>query len=41
MLHITYDDMGVKITDTLQAVDGCERSKVKSCAVIKKTYNRA
>ena len=41
LLRITYNDLGVKLTGTLQACDGCTRPKEKERAVRKKTYTRA
>ena len=39
-MHLTYDNLGVKLTDTLKVCDGCARSKEKSCAVRNKTHTR-
>ena len=36
--HITYEVLGVKVTDTIHVCDGCDRSKAKARDVINKTY---
>ena len=41
VLRITYNNLGVKLTSTLQVFDGCDRYKGKSRAARKKTYTRA
>ena len=41
LLRITYSDLGVKLTSTLQVCDGCASSKSKARVVIKETYTRA
>ena len=41
LLRINYDDIGVRLTGTVQVCDGCTRSKEKARAVRKKTYTRA
>ena len=38
LLHITYNDIGVKLTVTLEICDGCARSKAKACAVREKIH---
>ena len=40
-MRLTYDDLGVKLTGTLEVFDRCARSKAKAYAVINKTYPRA
>ena len=41
LLRLTYDDLGVKLTGTLEVCDRCARLKAKAYAVINKTYPRA
>lgn len=40
-MRIIYDALGDKLTGALEYCDGCERSKSKLHAVIKKTYTQA
>ena len=40
LLLLTYGALGVKLTGTLQACDGCARSKEKARAFRKKTHTR-
>ena len=40
LLCITYNAIGIKLTDTLQACDRCTSSTVKSRVVSKNTYTR-
>ena len=41
LLRITYNDLGVKLTGTLQFCGGCALSKAKSRAVRTNNYMRA
>ena len=41
LLCLTYDNLGVQLTGTLEVCDGCTFSEVKLCAVRKKNYTWA
>ena len=41
LLRITYNALGVKLTGTLQVLDGCEKTKAKERMVRENTYTKA